>query len=415
MLLYHVPYIFFFTAPATTQIYTLSLHDALPIFGLRPGARPPVVGAARRDRPVDPRPTGSARRPRDTRLRDLRVPHRVPRGPQLLRRGPLGAVPGHHQGPPLHLRARRPATAGGADDVLRHLQRPRSPHGADPHVHRGGGMAARARRQGGERPPRALPGGAARVARRHAVARVGPPARGPPRGGQGPRDGPRAEPDRQRARGPGAHRRGARGPAGAAPREARAPAHALHRVAGRARRGACERGGAVREPGDPGSRHRRRPRARPEVPALLDVERARRRAPGAPGALRALRAGRPRQRQCELSGVREASGDIVRGMTRPAFSRIAVLAGVVVVLDQITKLIALARLVPGTPLGVIDGFLALTLVLNPGLAFGILASVPTGGRRGSSRSPSMEPWRARGSTAGSPTGCPSSRARGSSR
>ncbi len=67
-------------------------------------------------------------------------------------------------------------------------------------------------------------------------------------------------------------------------------------------------------------------------------------------------------------------------MTRPAFSRIAVLAGVVVVLDQITKLIALARLVPGTPLGVIDGFLALTLVLNPGLAFGILASAPTGWR-----------------------------------
>jgi len=67
-------------------------------------------------------------------------------------------------------------------------------------------------------------------------------------------------------------------------------------------------------------------------------------------------------------------------MTRPAFSRIAVLAGVVVVLDQITKLIALARLVPGTPLGVIDGFLALTLVLNPSLAFGILSSVPTGWR-----------------------------------
>src|SRR5206468_11435895 len=114
-----------------------------------------------------------------------------------------------------------------------------------------------------------------------------------------------------------------------------------------------------------------------EVPALLDVERARRRAPGAPGALRALRAGRPRQRQCELSGVREASGDIVRGMTRPATTRVAVLAGVVVVLDQITKLIALARLVPGAPVRVIDDVLALTLVLNPGLAFGLLASVPT--------------------------------------
>ena len=64
-------------------------------------------------------------------------------------------------------------------------------------------------------------------------------------------------------------------------------------------------------------------------------------------------------------------------MTRPAFSRIAVLAGVVVVLDQITKLIALARLVPGAPVRVIDDVLALTLVLNPGLAFGLLASVPT--------------------------------------
>ncbi|OLB08319.1 MAG: signal peptidase II [Candidatus Rokubacteria bacterium 13_2_20CM_69_15_1] len=64
-------------------------------------------------------------------------------------------------------------------------------------------------------------------------------------------------------------------------------------------------------------------------------------------------------------------------MTRPATTRVAVLAGVVVVLDQITKLIALARLVPGAPVRVIDDVLALTLVLNPGLAFGLLASVPT--------------------------------------
>ena len=64
-------------------------------------------------------------------------------------------------------------------------------------------------------------------------------------------------------------------------------------------------------------------------------------------------------------------------MTGPATTRVAVLAGVVVVLDQITKLIALARLVPGAPVRVIDDVLALTLVLNPGLAFGLLASVPT--------------------------------------
>src|SRR2546425_3384092 len=64
----------------------------------------------------------------------------------------------------------------------------------------------------------------------------------------------------------------------------------------------------------------------------------------APRALRALRAGGPRQRQCELSGVREASGDRVRGMTPAAPTRVAVLAGVVVALDQITKLIVLGRL-----------------------------------------------------------------------
>src|SRR5207245_852723 len=142
-------------------------------------------------------------------------------------------------------------------------------------------------------------------------------------------DDPRPGADRQRARGPPARRRGAGGPARAAPRQARAPAHALHRVAGRARRGAHERGRPVREPGDPRPGHRRGQGARPQVPALLDVERAGRRAPRAPRALRALRAGGPRQRQCELSGVREASGDRVRGMTPAAPTRVAVLAGVV--------------------------------------------------------------------------------------
>src|SRR5688500_2805491 len=34
-------FVFFFNAPATTEIYTLSLHDALPIFG-----RPIVAAAA---------------------------------------------------------------------------------------------------------------------------------------------------------------------------------------------------------------------------------------------------------------------------------------------------------------------------------------------------------------------------------
>src|SRR5437870_10720081 len=37
---------FFFTAPATTEIYTLSLHDALPIFARR-DLLPPGVSSAR--------------------------------------------------------------------------------------------------------------------------------------------------------------------------------------------------------------------------------------------------------------------------------------------------------------------------------------------------------------------------------
>src|SRR5207244_780429 len=66
----------------------------------------------------------------------------------------------------------------------------------------------------------------------------------------------------------------------------------------------------------------------------------------------------------------------VRGMTPAAPPRVVVLAAVVVALDQITKLVGLGRLAPGVPIVVIDGFLSLTLVLNPGLAFGLLASVP---------------------------------------
>src|SRR5690606_40295071 len=34
--LFHSSYLFFFTAPATTDIYTLSLHDALPICRCKP-------------------------------------------------------------------------------------------------------------------------------------------------------------------------------------------------------------------------------------------------------------------------------------------------------------------------------------------------------------------------------------------
>ena len=62
-------------------------------------------------------------------------------------------------------------------------------------------------------------------------------------------------------------------------------------------------------------------------------------------------------------------------MTSAALTALAVL-----ILDQLTKVWALQGLAPGRPVPVIDGFFSLTLVMNPGLAFGILASVPTGWR-----------------------------------
>jgi len=53
---------------------------------------------------------------------------------------------------------------------------------------------------------------------------------------------------------------------------------------------------------------------------------------------------------------------------------------VVLVLDQLTKLLALERLRPGAPVSLVDDFFSLTLVMNPGLAFGMLASTPAAWR-----------------------------------
>jgi len=53
---------------------------------------------------------------------------------------------------------------------------------------------------------------------------------------------------------------------------------------------------------------------------------------------------------------------------------------VVLILDQATKAAALRQLSPGTPVGVVDGFFSLTLVMNPGLAFGMLSSTPSAWR-----------------------------------
>jgi signal peptidase II len=55
---------------------------------------------------------------------------------------------------------------------------------------------------------------------------------------------------------------------------------------------------------------------------------------------------------------------------------VLVIAGTVVVLDQITKAMALAHLPPGVSVHLVDGWLALTLVMNAGLAFGLLGGLP---------------------------------------
>src|SRR3712207_9456405 len=73
MLLYFASSFFFFNDTATTEIYTLSLHDALPISGRRPPPRrtprPPSGGAgtprpSRCRRPSRPRGGGPAGRRR---------------------------------------------------------------------------------------------------------------------------------------------------------------------------------------------------------------------------------------------------------------------------------------------------------------------------------------------------------------
>jgi signal peptidase II len=60
--------------------------------------------------------------------------------------------------------------------------------------------------------------------------------------------------------------------------------------------------------------------------------------------------------------------------------RVLALGGVVVVLDQVTKAAVLSHLAPGVHIDVVNGFATLTLVMNPGLAFGLLGGVPTGWR-----------------------------------
>jgi signal peptidase II len=55
------------------------------------------------------------------------------------------------------------------------------------------------------------------------------------------------------------------------------------------------------------------------------------------------------------------------------YTRLAVIAGTVVLIDQITKAMIMASLPLYHTISVIPGFFNLTLILNPGGAFGFLA------------------------------------------
>jgi signal peptidase II len=64
----------------------------------------------------------------------------------------------------------------------------------------------------------------------------------------------------------------------------------------------------------------------------------------------------------------------------PRMARVVWLGGAVVVADHLTKIVALDRLTPGVRIDVVDHVLALTLVMNPGLAFGLLSNLPLASR-----------------------------------
>src|SRR5262249_4338764 len=92
-------------------------------------------------------------------------------------------------------------------------------------------------------------------------------------------------------------------------------------------------------------------------------------------------AGSSDRARARRAGDHSMSGRIV-GAERSRIVRVVAIASVIVVVDQIVKLIALDRLAPGIPVDVVPGPIALPLVRNPGLAFGLLAGIPAGWRWG---------------------------------
>ncbi len=135
-------------------------HAALPARQhrrLRRREGPPAPGALARDRPLRARDDARDGRVGDGRLRALRVPPRGAAHPDLLLGGPGRLLPRRPEGPALHLRARIRGPARGAVGAAPHHADPPSPHGADPVLHRRGGLV-RPAPGGGRRASSSTPG-----------------------------------------------------------------------------------------------------------------------------------------------------------------------------------------------------------------------------------------------------------------
>src|SRR5256884_7636721 len=142
-------YIFFFIDPATTEIYTLSLHDALPISAGRP-----CRDAARLSQLLLRRRAQGLRR-----CRALHAPHPAARGARLRRRRvrPRRTLPGSAVRGPLGgialpaLGLRGPGAAGREIPLSRGLHAaPRTPAPAAPPLHPGRRLEHRAPRHRSE-------------------------------------------------------------------------------------------------------------------------------------------------------------------------------------------------------------------------------------------------------------------------
>lgn len=72
-----------------------------------------------------------------------------------------------------------------------------------------------------------------------------------------------------------------------------------------------------------------------------------------------------------MHDVQAEGGAPLAAPPRPLLPLLLAVAGVVLLLDQVTKWLALERLSGRTPVQLIDGLLQLRLVRNPGAAFGM--------------------------------------------